>query len=187
MPTNKLLAFCLVFPLLANPFTARLTPAFGQQALNSDSTCTSIKKMLFQNKGSQPMAYLDDKPFTGKACSYFPDGKIFTETNYVNGVKEGDYKIYFKNGRLETEGNIHHGKDQGIYRQYYDNGQLRYDYTYDNGLKTGIWRGYYRDGTPYTERHFEKNELNGKVLVWDEQGKLTKEYLYRNSKLIESK
>ncbi len=143
--------------------------------------------MLFKNEGDKSVAYFEGKRFTGKACSYFPDGSIYTVTTYINGDKEGNYKIYFKNGVLETDGNLLNGKDHGIYRQYYGNGQLRYDYTYNNGNKTGYWRGYYIDGTRYTERYFENNELNGKVLVWDEQGKLAKEYLYRNGTLIESK
>ncbi|MFT6185997.1 MAG: antitoxin component YwqK of YwqJK toxin-antitoxin module, partial [Cryomorphaceae bacterium] len=66
------------------------------------------------------------------------------------------------------------------------NSELKYEYHYDLGKKVGVWKSWYEDGIRYTERHFENDDLNGKVLVWDESGKLAKEYDYINGRLMNS-
>ena len=39
----------------------------------------------------------------------------------------------------------------------------------------------------WTERHWQNDTLHGKVLVWDTNGKLTKEYVYQNGKQVSAK
>jgi antitoxin component YwqK of YwqJK toxin-antitoxin module len=132
------------------------------------------------------IAYQAEKPFTGKVCSYHSNGEIHTLTSYRAGAKNGLWEVFFANGQREKSGFTRQGKDDGLYREWYANGELKYEYHYDLGKKVDVWKSWYEDGTRYTERHFENDELNGKVLVWDETGKLAKEYDYVNGRLMNS-
>ena len=41
---------------------------------------------------------------TGRWISFYPDGKIFAIVNYVNGLKQGEYKKFDRKGRTLVEG-----------------------------------------------------------------------------------
>jgi antitoxin component YwqK of YwqJK toxin-antitoxin module len=135
---------------------------------------------------SDGIAFYNNSPFSGKVCSYRSDGKLHTMTTYSEGKKEGMWEVYYADGQREKSGFTRKGKDDGLYREWYPNGQLKYEYHYDLGRKVDVWKSWYEDGTPYTERHFKNDQLHGKVLVWDERGKLAKEYDYVDGRLMNS-
>lgn len=131
-----------------------------------------------------PVAFYQGEPFKGIAVIYSKDGSKYTEQNYEDGEKKGEWRVYFPNGQIQKEGVKINGKDHGQYREWYQNGNLKYEYQYDLGKKVGKWLSWYEDGTKYTERNFVDDQLNGKVFVWDESGKLAKEYDYRNNRQV---
>ncbi len=139
---------------------------------------------LSQTETRDGLLVYNEEPFTGKVCSYFPGGGKHTETSFLNGLKEGEWKVYYANGNLEKKGILSDGKDNGEYLEYYENGELKYEYHYESGQKIGVWKSWYENGKKYTERNFSNNILHGKVLVWDEQGRLAKEYDYLHGKLV---
>ncbi|MCZ4407190.1 toxin-antitoxin system YwqK family antitoxin [Cryomorphaceae bacterium 1068] len=146
------------------------------------SDCVPMQEISYANG----LAYRNETPFTGTVCSYHSNGEIHTLTSYREGKKNGLWEVFFANGQREKSGFTRQGKDDGLYREWYTNGELKYEYHYDLGKKVDVWKSWYEDGTRYTERHFENDELNGKVLVWDESGKLAKEYDYVNGRLMNS-
>ena len=156
------------------------SPKGNNKDQNEDSPCIALSETELTNG----LTYHNEVPLSGKTCSWYPNGNIHTETTFHEGKREGVWTIYFENGQPEKTGNIINGKDHGEYKEYYENGQLKYDYIYQNGSKEGVWKSWYADGGKYTERHFSQNTLNGKVLVWDEQGRLAKEYDYLKGSLI---
>lgn len=152
------------------------------QEEKQESDCIPMQKITYSNG----MAYLDDKAFSGKVCSYHANGELHTMTSYREGSKDGMWEIFYADGQREKSGFTRQGKDDGLYREWYANGELKYEYHYDLGKKVDVWKSWYEDGTRYTERNFNNDELNGKVLVWDESGKLAKEYDYVNGRLMNS-
>ena len=163
-----------------NPFAEDKSVEAQEEKTAPD--CTPMSSVNFENG----LAYYEGSLFTGKMCSYHPNGEVHTLTSYQNGEKQGLWEIFFADGRREKSGFTRKGKQDGLYREWYPNGQLRYEYHYDLGKKTGAWKGWYEDGTRYTERHFKNDTLDGKVLVWDENGTLAKEYDYLDGRLINS-
>lgn len=152
----------------------------------ADEGCVNIAQLRFENVNGTNLTFSGNILFTGDACSYHKNGKVFTQTHYSNGIREGAWTVYYDNGQVEKRGLVKNGKEHGAYNEYYPSGQMRYEYTYENGLKTGVWKSWYEDGTPYTERHFIADQLHGKVLVWDELGRLAKEYDYINGRKTNS-
>lgn len=132
--------------------------------------------------------------FTGATVYKLTDGKIFIYQNYKDGIKHGSYRQQLNgqddNGNPDNtfevgerlNGNLH-----GTQLTYYDGpgGSLKKASFYNNSLMNGQWSSYYRSGAQWTRRDFNNGQLNGKVLVWGEDGVLGKEYTYRNGAMIE--
>jgi len=178
--SRSLLLGILLFNCASSTREAPESEDLGIQKVAQD--CLSMSEVRFQDG----LATHHGQPISGKVCSYFRTGEIHTLTTYREGEKEGLWEVFYQDGKREKSGFTRRGKDDGLYREYYPNGRLKYEYHYDLGKKVDVWKSWYADGTPYTERHFEDDRLNGKVLVWDENGKLAKEYDYVDGRLVKS-
>jgi antitoxin component YwqK of YwqJK toxin-antitoxin module len=55
------------------------------------------------------------------------------------GEKNGLWKSYYPNGNVWSEGEFKDGLDHGIRKAYYENGQKRFEGKYENGRKRGMW------------------------------------------------
>jgi len=143
-----------------------------------------LKDLTYEKVNGVNTAMYQGKAFSGAAVSKLKSGKNFTFDTYVNGVKDGLYVTYYSNGNKQKEGYTKNGKEDGIYYDYYQTGKVQREHHFDMGKKVGIWKSFYEDGKKWTERHFKNDNLHGKVLVWDEQGRLGKEYDYVNGQLV---
>lgn len=52
----------------------------------------------------------------GRWLTFYPDGKIFTIVNYVNGLKQGEYKKFDRRGRPIEEGQYLLDKEDGPWK-----------------------------------------------------------------------
>ncbi|RZJ81154.1 MAG: hypothetical protein EOO47_05205 [Flavobacterium sp.] len=52
----------------------------------------------------------------GRWVTLYPDGKIFTIVNYVNGLKQGEYKKFDRKGRPIIEGQYSLDKEDGLWK-----------------------------------------------------------------------
>lgn len=98
--------------------------------------------------------YVADK-LEGKVITYYPNGKITQETDYKNGLKEGEDNYYSSEGVLLKK--LPHSNDQ-IHGQvlYYDAyGNKIIEGSYKYGKKHGLWK-YYKDGKVILEETFPK-------------------------------
>jgi len=181
---NCLIRFiCAIFLLTA---TVSCTAQHSKEKSEHVIEMTNYTDLEFRNVAEEQLAYFNNELFTGWSVIYTKGNVRYIEQQYLNGKKDGIWRVYYPSGQLQKEGNMLNGLDEGLYREYYENGTLQYEYHYNAGKKVGKWLSWYADGTPYTERNFVNDELNGKVLVWDEKGKLAKEYDYRNNVLVNS-
>ena len=67
---------------------------------------------------------LNDNRKEIRSVSYYIDGKIHEEGNYINFLTEGLHKSYHPNGELKNEGNYINGKKEGIFKEFYNNGKI---------------------------------------------------------------
>lgn len=132
--------------------------------------------------------------FTGATVYKTTNGQIFIYQNYKDGIKHGAYQFQ-KNGQ-DKNGNPEHtfetgtminGKLNGQQLTYYDGpgGPLKKVAFYKDDEMNGQWLSYYRSGAQWTLRDFNKGKLDGKVLVWEENGLLGKEFTYQNGVMTE--
>ena len=74
-----------------------------------------------------------NKPFNGRASSYYPNGKPMYEAKFEGGMEEGQVVSWYMNGEKQSEANMRKGKFHGVVNYWYDNGQKMSHYTYENG------------------------------------------------------
>jgi antitoxin component YwqK of YwqJK toxin-antitoxin module len=86
--------------------------------------------------------------------------KIFEEYFKMNGKIEGIYKSYWKNGQLCCEVNYIDDKREGIYKSYWDDGQLYKEVNYIDGKENGIRKLYFPNGQLW----HEVNYIDGKIV-----------------------
>mgnify|MGYP001344887571 CR=1 FL=1 len=84
--------------------------------------------------------------FTGKFIDFYYDSTIIAEGNYINGVKDGLFKIFYLNGKT---------KESGFYK---------------NGIRTGIWEYWYENESIKQKINFS-DETPKVIDFWDEKGK----------------
>ena len=60
----------------------------------------------------------------GEFKSYFPNGKVKVEANYLIGQEHGEYKVYHPNGKVKEVSNYSNGDLNGMKKFYDKNGKL---------------------------------------------------------------
>jgi|GEM_PF-1945925 len=76
--------------------------------------------------------------FSGLSRSYYEDGRIKREANYLNGRLNGPCKSYFPTGDLSSEGRYVDGRYEGILKTYFPGGAVRLEETYGNGRRIHV-------------------------------------------------
>lgn len=121
---------------------------------------------------------LNSTPYSGTYQTYYADGALKMETNFVEGKKEGECKLYFENGKLNevrsyrnnemngtwltfnnlgvkvAEASYDNGKKDGNWFVWDDEGNLKYELCYKDGEKTGVWKSYDAMGVVINERDY---------------------------------
>ncbi len=117
-----------------------------------------IGEWLYFHKNSKNIMtkefYVDGK-LEGLKITYYKNNKVTEETNYKNGLKEGEDNYYSLEGVLLKQ--LYHVNDQLHGRAYYydANGALVIDGNYKNGKKHGVWK-HYKNGKLVLEETYPK-------------------------------
>ena len=73
----------------------------------------------------------------GKWLSYFKNGFLFYERNFVHGVENGLRREWWINGRIRYERPIFNGRVKGNFKIWHANGELRASFTQFDRLIEG--------------------------------------------------
>jgi antitoxin component YwqK of YwqJK toxin-antitoxin module/Tfp pilus assembly protein PilF len=174
-------------------------------------------ELIFKNEELSQAKSYDDKgnvlndqkrkgdPF--KVSFYHSTGNKMSEGNYVDGVREGEWKFYHANGYLSATENYKKGKlegkklsyfangkvkyeinykdntEDGLYRNFYENGNVEREGYYANGTEQGYWHYYFKNGTHDEIRYYLNGETTGKQLSFSRDGKKNKEDRMENGYL----
>ncbi|MBL0146502.1 MAG: hypothetical protein IPP48_12935 [Chitinophagaceae bacterium] len=90
---------------------------------------------------------------------YYKNGKIKSETPYVDGKITGIKKEYYKNGILESEKPVINGEANGTLKWYFESGVLRLVADYVNNKRNGVQKWYYESGNIQSEAIFKDGEM----------------------------
>jgi antitoxin component YwqK of YwqJK toxin-antitoxin module len=62
--------------------------------------------------------------FTGIAEELYPNGSVWSEAEFVNGIRHGKAREWYENGQLKSENYYQLDNLNGISKEWYENGQL---------------------------------------------------------------
>jgi len=171
---NVIAIICLLLPLLG--------------ASQIDANKLEQRDGLFYETGKS-------KPFTGKALTYFDNGKKQLSTEYkdgqikgklegwypsgaklaegelINGQKAGVWIAWYENGQKIRQGAFKNGKEEGEYIWWFENGKLDKKGIYHNGVSEGQWEWYYESGQKKQEGILRGETEDGTWKDWYENGK----------------
>ena len=88
------------------------------------------------------------------------NGVLAEETQYVNGVPEGQCRKFSDTGVLLMECQYHNGQLDGPCKSYYPSTALKEEGQYGKGQKVGAWKTYNEDGDVILEEAFGEQEIN---------------------------
>ncbi len=111
-----------------------------------------------------------------KKAQYTSDG-MSVEENFLNGKKNGSFKVYWLDGSVHIEGFFKNDSLDGTVRNYYPNGVLESEAKYQNGNPYGAYRYYYEDGGLQIQA---EDFGNGEHLVYDSLGQLEYTVILKN-------
>ncbi len=111
------------------------------------------------------------------------NGTTYSSTDYVYGMKHGNYVRYNFEGEKVIEGGFFNGKFHGTWTWYYDNGQISLKGDYYHGEAIDEWKEFYEDGQLEEKYTYASGELHGIAEIYSNEGILTRTTKYNNGKL----
>lgn len=150
--------------------------ADGVYEAKSDTyrTLTTIKNgkknglmQVFEGKHLTMDLYFEDDVLQGPLNLYYPNQKIQSRGQYLNGVLQGEFLVFYANGSIQMKMNYHDGKQNGKTMVYAENGELAQESFYTDGILNGEVVTYH-DGDVLTRQFYvngveEKDSLLQRV------------------------
>ncbi len=91
--------------------------------------------------------------------TYYESGKLESTAEYVNGVRNGWYKIFFENGEVGSQVKYINGKMEGKLKSYYPGGKIKNLIDFKNGVVNGDSKTYYKSGKLMSIQKYIKGKL----------------------------
>lgn len=85
--------------------------------------------------------------------SFYEDGTLASEINYINNKPVGVYRFYYPDGNMMEEGVWNEKHLTGNFKRYYSNGQVAQEFQYDDdGKRIGRQKYFYLSGDLQAEK-----------------------------------
>jgi len=114
--------------------------------------------------GTQPASSDED----GMQRSYWDNGRLKSESRYVDGQLDGPFKTWYENGQMFQDGQYAKGMMDGSWLIFYPNGQLAARAQYEKG--TGKQTCYSEEGCIIMEVNYVDNQKHGKEIHYTTDG-----------------
>ena len=122
----------------------------------------------------------------GKYESYYSNGKIWVECDYIDDKLNGLYKAYHDNGNLKVICKYKNDKIIGQYIEYWYNTIPRIicDYPFSEGILNGIYNEFYENGFLKKICNYENGKIKGKYNEYYDDRCLWIEAEYNNDVIL---
>ena len=77
---------------------------------------------------------------------FHENGKLLSTTNYNKGFKDGTFEVFFEDGKLKAFGSYENDKEQGNWQELDTEGKFLFIGNYDNGYLHGRWQMFHMNG-----------------------------------------
>lgn len=110
---------------------------------------------------------------------YSVDGVMSMKGQYKDGLMTGNWQWFYSNGKLKSESSYVEGKKNGAERSYNAKGQLSQEVMIKDGKWDGLFRSFYADGTLDRQGHYVAGAGEGRWEFYHEQGTLSERCFFR--------
>ncbi|MFH1120755.1 MAG: hypothetical protein V1775_13110 [Bacteroidota bacterium] len=118
---------------------------------------TTVKKEKFEDgkiKSEKTYRKIDGKQQLIKEIQFHSNGQKYMEGNYENELRNGHWVSWYKDGKLWSEGEFVKGESHGKRTVYFSNGKKYYEGYFNMGKRTGIWMFYDEAGQKVKEVNY---------------------------------
>ena len=120
------------------------------------------------NKNEIPKSYQE----VSMDHSYYQNGNLEYEAEYINGKLDGLSRYWSENGVLISESEYSNGQPHGSWKNYHSNEKLMNETTYFHGQKHGYEKWYYENGQLQSEQKYEYGEAIKDLIRWNPDGSI---------------
>ena len=132
---------------------------------------TGYAKLFYDNrKMSAEGMYVSRNIKDGLWKYYGVDGRLVMSINYTKGQKDGKEITYWSNGRVMQEKNWINGIEDGLWLQFFENGKERLKVQMKNGKRNGAYYLYYASGRYYARGLYKNNLKHGHWIYSEPNG-----------------
>ena len=104
--------------------------------------------------------------------SYFSNGNLEYEAEYVNEKLDGTSKVWLEDGTLYSISKYSNSQPHGVWKKFYPNGELMFEINYEYGKKHGMEKWYYENGSLKSEQKFNFGISVSEITRWYIDGTL---------------
>ena len=102
--------------------------------------------------------------------SYFPNGNLEYEAEFINEKLDGTSRVWSEDGTLLSVSEYSNGQPHGVWKTFYPNQKLKYETTYFHSQKHGYERWYYENGQLKSEKKFNYGNVEIEIIRWNLDG-----------------
>jgi TonB family protein len=123
----------------------------------------------------------------GKLTTFYENGKILSQGNYVDDKKDGDWIWYDKYGRLYCKGHLKQDLADGYWVIYFENGKIDNEHHFLNGKLNGSYKTYFENGNIDEEGTYLNDEFVDTRKLYFDSGTLCAIETYKEGKVADCK
>ena len=104
--------------------------------------------------------------------TFYENGNIKSEQNYLNWKFNGKWKIFYENGNIKSENNYQDDKLNGESKEFFQDGNIMSLKNYLNNRTDGTQIEWYNNGQ--IKRQVKTSSLGSETKCWNENGEQVK-------------
>jgi antitoxin component YwqK of YwqJK toxin-antitoxin module len=107
--------------------------------------------------------------------TFYENGNIKSEQNYLNWKFNGKWKIFYENGNIKSENNYQEGKLNGESKEFYENGNIKSENNYQDDKLNGESKEFFQDGNIMSLKNYLNNRTDGTQIEWYNNGQIKRQ------------
>ena len=104
--------------------------------------------------------------------SYYQNGNLEYEAEFVNGKLDGTSRVWSVDGNLYSKSEYSNDQPHGVWIIFHSNGTLMHEVQYEYGQKHGVEKWYYENGQLKSEQKFSYGKPVTDMIRWNPNGTL---------------
>ena len=149
---KEIIALKAEIALLKRNESAVMDPVSERREEIIERYSTGEKRLVVTYAGS------GSDEFVSKKITYYVNGQIKEEENYLNSELHGDYREYYKNGQISVKCSYNEGKKNGEFFEFYHDGVVWEHGYFTNGDYDGEYTTYFINGKMKSNELYKKGD-----------------------------